>query len=174
MIKYLIYGLLAALPITGILCVLRLIFYVPFRRKAWIARAQAQGRSAKAELIKCPVEYRKRSYSDYINGNRKYSGGRSRWTWFVYAFTYHDRQYKVRVRLEGHSFYNPPKVLTVYWRTRPGRAQITERFGGTEGGWVWLWIVLAVILAIIFKLIGSVADEAFYEKVGELVRNGVW
>ena len=127
-------GMMLAVPMMPLMCLLRKVFYVPFIRGRLMEGAVAKGRVVTAHLEKSGELYDVDEGGGHIYTN---------WTEGVYRYTYNGRNYRYRYRTTGEM----PPELTLYFQRRPGRACLERELGAREPPLLKCYVLTALLAA---------------------------
>lgn len=129
-----IVGVVLAVPLTPVMCLLRKIFYVPFIRSRLVEKAAAKGHVVTAYLEKSGE-----LYDVDENGGRIYTN----WTEGSYRYTYGGKNYRYRYRTTG----GMPPELKLYFQRRPRRACLEWELGAMESPLIKCYALTALLAA---------------------------
>lgn len=128
-------GIMLAVPLTPVMCLLRKIFFVPFIRSRLVEKAVAKGHVVTAYLQK----------SGGLYGVDE-AGGRicTNWAEGDYRYTYNGQNYRYRYRTTGEM----PPELTLYFQRQPRRACLIRELGALESPLLKCYALTALLAAI--------------------------
>ena len=127
-------GMMLAVPLTPVMCLLRKIFYVPFIRGRLM-----EGAVAKGHVVTAHLEKSGELYDVDEDDGRIYTN----WTEGVYRYTYNGRNYRYRYRTTGEM----APELTLYFQRRPGRACLARELGARESPLLKCYALTALLAA---------------------------
>lgn len=128
-------GMMLAVPLMPVMCLLRKIFYVPFIRRRLVEDAIAKG-----HVVTAYLEKRNELYDVDKGDSNTYTN----WTEGVYRYTYNGRNYRYRYRTTG----DMPLELTLYFQQRPRRACLARELGALESPLLKCYALTAFLAAI--------------------------
>ncbi len=116
---------------TLVICFILNAVVMPFTRLKGISKAEAEGRTAKAMLIKTITPY---VVDTSESGIHTTTDG-------IYQYEVNGKKYQYK----GHYHRTPPTEEKLYYRKDPRKARTSAEYGKLESEWKTIFLVLSIV-----------------------------